>query len=117
MFDFLTLKVEGVRPEERLCCLTLGEMSLTPSVEYDAGSGNLTGGVTLPQHDGPATHALVFMLGGITARGKQTVCYRYTRDSTDGAVIKDIILDIIQPSSDSPFRQDESIKCDKGAES
>nr|XP_054757276.1 uncharacterized protein LOC129263389 [Lytechinus pictus] len=114
VFDFLKLKVEGMHPDERLCCLTLDEMSLTSSVEYDAGGGDLMGSVTLPQHDGTATHALVFMLGGITTRWKQTVCYHYTSNSTDGAVFKDIVLDIIQRSSDIGLHV-EAVASDMGS--
>ena len=96
VFDFLKLKVEGMCQEEHTCCLTLDEMLLTASVEFDPVSGSLMGKVTLPQHSGNADHALVFMLGGITTRWKQTVAYHFTSNSTDGSVFKDIILDIIQ---------------------
>lgn len=53
-----------MRPEERICSLTLDEMALSTSVEYDVSSGRLLGDVTLPDHSGTATHALVFMIGG-----------------------------------------------------
>ena len=114
VFDFLKLKVEGMRPEERICCLTLDEMSLTSSIEYDASGGNLMGSVTLPEHTGIATHALVFMLGGITTRWKQTVAYHYTSNSTDGAVFKDIILDIIQRAADISLHV-EAVASDMGS--
>lgn len=50
--------------QDRLCCLTLDEMEITRAVEYDSGSRQVLGDVTLPGHNGPASHALVVMLGG-----------------------------------------------------
>lgn len=100
VFELLKLKVDGLTKEERLCCLTLDEMSLTQKVEYDVTSGHLVGDVTLPRHCGSADHALVFMLGGVTSRWKQTIGYHFTSGSTDGTVFKDIILDIISRAAD-----------------
>ena len=45
--------------------LTLDEMAITPSVELHMGTGKLFGNVTLPGHNGRATHACVFMLAGV----------------------------------------------------
>ena len=49
---------------DRLCCLTLDEMEISAATEYDASSKSVLGDVTIPGHDGQATHALVVMLGG-----------------------------------------------------
>ena len=114
VFDMLEVKVKEMNNCEKTCCLTLDELSLTAGVEYDASSGNLVGNVTLPQHTGRADHALVFMLGGITTRWKQTVAYHYTNLQTDGAIFKDIILDIIHRATDIGLHV-ESVTCDMGA--
>ena len=103
-----------MKDEERLCCLTLDEMSLTSKLEYDAGSDSVYGNVTLPKYSGIATHALVSMLGGITTRWKQTVAYYYTSNSTDGTVFKDIILDIIKRATDIGLHV-EAVASDKGS--
>uniref|UniRef100_A0A8C4Q829 THAP domain-containing protein 1 n=1 Tax=Eptatretus burgeri TaxID=7764 RepID=A0A8C4Q829_EPTBU len=100
LFGFLKLKVQGLLNEERICCLTIEEMSLNPSVEFDVSSGNFLGNVTLPHHIGTADRALVFMPGGLTTRWKQIVAYHFTSSSTDGTVFKDIVLDIIQRAAD-----------------
>ena len=42
-------------------------------IEYDPSGGQVLGNVTLLGHSGSATHGLVFMLGGVTSRWKQTV--------------------------------------------
>jgi hypothetical protein len=96
VFQFLAIKVRDMSVQERECCLTLDEMSITASVELDNRSGNFIGDVTLPGHSGAATHSLVFMIGGITTRWKQTVAYYFTSNSTDGTVFATIVLDIIE---------------------
>ena len=85
--------------EEQVCCLTLDEMSISPCVEYDPSSGQLLGNVSLEGHSGVATHALVIMLGGVTSRWKQTVAYYFTGNSSDGTVLKPIILEIIEKAA------------------
>lgn len=100
VFDFLQLKVEALRSEERECCLTLDEMAIKPGVQYDVSSSCMRGDVTLPDHQGEATHALVIMIGGITTRWKQTVAYHFTGNSTDGTKLKPLILEVLQRASD-----------------
>lgn len=60
----------------------------------------LTGYPTVTSSDpsaaaGFATHALVFMLGGITSRWKQTVAYHFSADSFDAKQVLAILFDII----------------------
>lgn len=43
-----------------------------------------------------ATHALVFLLGGIFTRWKISVAYYFTPDNVDGTILKPIIESIIQ---------------------
>jgi hypothetical protein len=51
------------------------------------------GDVTLPCHSGAATHGLVFMLGSVATRWKQTVAYYFTSNATDGSVLTDIVAE------------------------
>jgi hypothetical protein len=51
---------------------------------------------TLPENEGDATHVLVFMLGGISTRWKQTVSYYFTGDSVRGNVYEQIIVEIVK---------------------
>ena len=46
-----------------------------------------------------ATKALVFMLAGATTRWKQVVAYHYSGNSTDGAVYRPIILNILEAAA------------------
>ena len=99
IFQSLGSKVSHFTAEEKLCCLTLDEMSITSCIEYDAGSGNIIGNATLPGHEGRATHGLVFMIGGIVSRWKQVVAYYFTTNSTDGTAFVPIVMSIIERAS------------------
>ena len=95
VFEFLRVEVKSMVPEEKNCCLTLDEMSIKPTIDFDVKSGCFIGNVNLPDHEGIATHVLVFMLGGLTTRWKQTVAYFFTGNATDGSAFVDIVLNIV----------------------
>ena len=99
VFDFLKLKVSNLNIKEKECCLTLDEMAIQPGVQFDRSSSRLCGEVTLPDHSGNATHALVFMLSGVSTRWKQTVAYHFTGDSVRGEAMMPIINEIISLSA------------------
>ena len=99
VFIYLQLKVKQPCEEEQVCFLTLDETSISPCVEYDPSSGQLLGYVSLEDHSGVATHALVIMLGGVTSRWKQTVAYYFTGNSSDGTVLKPLVLEIIEKAA------------------
>ena len=99
VFDMLKLKAGSMSQIERDCVLTLDEMAITPSVELHMGTGKLFGNVTLPGHNGRATHACVFMLAGVTTRWKQVVAYHYSSNSTNGAIYQPIIIAIVEAAA------------------
>lgn len=53
-----------MKENERDCILVLDEMAISAAVEFDVQNGGMLGNVTPPDHDGVATHALVFMVSG-----------------------------------------------------
>lgn len=53
-----------MKPEERMCCLTLDEMSIKKAIEFDPSLGTIVGHANLPGSQGIANSAYVFMLGG-----------------------------------------------------
>jgi hypothetical protein len=59
-----------------MCSLTLDEMAITTKIEYSGRK--LSGYVTISGQSGIASHALVFMLSGISTRWKQTVGFYFT---------------------------------------
>lgn len=89
-------------PGERHTTLMLDEVQLAPGLVYDASSGSVLGATTIPLADGTlpadclATHGLVFMLGGITTRWKQTIAYHLTGNSFHAKTVKDFIFEIIK---------------------
>jgi hypothetical protein len=95
----MKLKVDAMSEEERLCSLTLDECAITPSVEYDVNNGVILGDSTFPDHSQKATHALVFMISGLTSRWKQTVAYHYTGNSVDGREMKPLLFTILHKAS------------------
>lgn len=100
VFSFLKLKVENFSTYEKDCVLVLDEMAITPGKMYDTSLSKYFGEVTLPYHSGLATHVLLFMLGGVTSRWKQVVAYYFTSDSVNGAVLKDIIIEIFKKAEE-----------------
>lgn len=78
VFDLFQIKVNAMSEFEKYCMIALDEMAITASNILDPSSNEYIGDVTLPQHSSSATHALVFMLGGVTSRWKQTVAYHFT---------------------------------------
>eukprot|EP00094_Tigriopus_californicus_P012753 TCALIF_12328-PA protein Name:"Similar to T Transposable element P transposase (Drosophila melanogaster)" AED:0.10 eAED:0.10 QI:0/0.5/0.33/0.66/1/1/3/150/465 len=99
VFSMMALKTEYMSSQDRICCLLLDEMAITSGNFYDSSTDSLVGHVTLPDHDGDASKALVVMLGGIAARWKQTVAYFYTGNSTNGKVYANIIKSVIHEAS------------------
>ncbi|KAH7977683.1 hypothetical protein HPB49_003170 [Dermacentor silvarum] len=102
IMESLALKVSLMSPEEQHATLMLDEMQLAPGLVYNPSSGTVLGAPTIPLADATlppdclATHGLVFMLGGITTRWKQTVAYHLTGNSFHAKTVKDIIILIIK---------------------
>ncbi|KAG0429061.1 hypothetical protein HPB47_023997, partial [Ixodes persulcatus] len=94
--------VDAMSPEERHATLMLDEIQLKRGLAYDASSGRVLGPPTLPLADGTlparclATHGLVFMLGGVSTRWKQTIAYHLTGGSFHAKTVRDFIIEIIK---------------------
>ena len=105
VFDFLKIKVNAMKADlEHECMLILDEMSITCSKDYDVARSNFVGDVTLPGNSRIATHALVFMLGGIITRWKQTIAYYFTPNSENGEVLCEIIIDLVRKTEQVGLR-------------
>ncbi|XP_048515815.1 uncharacterized protein LOC125502128 [Athalia rosae] len=70
IFDLLKTKFEHVEHEhERQYVIVFDEMSIQPAKVHDVSTNQFIRNVTLPGHKPDiATHALVFMLAGVTVR-------------------------------------------------
>jgi len=103
VFDMTLAIIRNLKEEELECVMAMDEMALDASERIEPSTNQPIGRVTLQSHSGLANKALVFILGGISARWKQTVAYHFTRarkedeDSiADGKEVGDIIVDIIR---------------------
>ena len=119
MFQMLEPQVEKLPKEARFCALNCDEMSLNPRREYDPTTQTLIGHPTLPatkaltkrrakagtdQQDILATHALNFILCGITIRFKVPVMVHYTDDSVDASAFANCIKKICRRCNDIKLR-------------
>lgn len=73
----------------------IDEMSIKSGVIFDTSTNTFVGHVSLPNHSGIATHGQVIMLAGIASRWKQIVAYGYTGNSVNGAILANIIKNVI----------------------
>ena len=98
LVDMMKLKCETMSELEKDVGILFDEMKIEAGVEYEPALRKWIGEVTLPEHEGVATHALVFMIAGISSnpRFKQTVAYYFSGDKTNGMVYGPIIGDILQ---------------------
>ncbi|XP_077498707.1 uncharacterized protein LOC144109791 [Amblyomma americanum] len=98
----LPAKVDSMQNHEHHAFLMIDEIQITPGLAFDQTTGTVIGKPTVPLSDGSlppytmATHALVFMLGGVTTRWKQTVAYHFSGNSFCSASVKSIIFDIVR---------------------
>ncbi|XP_075746940.1 uncharacterized protein LOC142804173 isoform X1 [Rhipicephalus microplus] len=74
-----------------------GLCELTPGLDYDCTTSSGIGHSTLASSDpsasaGLATHALVFMLGGVMSRWKQAVAYHFSADFFDAKQVLAILI-------------------------
>ncbi len=95
VFDMLEQKALTLNEQERWCSLTMDEMSIRKSIDYDVKSDSFMGYVTLPGHDGEASKALCVQLGGLATRWKQTVAYHFTGNSVNGKMLGPILKEDI----------------------
>ncbi|XP_062565763.1 uncharacterized protein LOC134228019 isoform X1 [Armigeres subalbatus] len=88
----------------RDCGLFLDEMSIDEAKELCPNLNKWYGTVTLPDSEALATKGLVFMLGGIAQRWKQTVAFEFTGNSVPGSCLKSIVEKIIEKAEDHNLR-------------
>lgn len=89
---------------EKQVALSLDEMAIQPSLDYDCRSGRVLGLPTVAdsankESDNLATHALVFMLRGLSTPWRQAIAYEFTCNSWSSDHVKLLILKIIEECS------------------
>ena len=95
IFHLLAQKSAQFSEEEKWCSLSMDEMSIKKSLDYDLKSDSFMGYVTLPGHSGEASKAFCIQLGGLTTRWKQIVGYYFTGNSVDGSKVGPAIMEVM----------------------
>ncbi|EFN78912.1 Transposable element P transposase, partial [Harpegnathos saltator] len=99
-------QVQTFADAEKHAVLIIDEMSIKPGLQYDNSIVAVVGRPTMKLSGGfdsshqKATHALVFMLYGISTKWKQTIGYEFTGNSFCSQQIVQIMLAIIQKAND-----------------
>ncbi len=115
VLQWLKLKMDGKSDYEKLCVLLVDEMQIRTCVEYDKGLRQIVGYVSpetlrvdaphsLDEEKEMATHALVFMLRGLTSSWKQTVAYLFTGNSLKREPYWEFTKNVIKASEEAGFR-------------
>lgn len=86
------------------CGLFLDEMSIDEAKELCPNNKKWYGCPTLPPSEALATKGLVFMLGGVSHRWKQTVAFEFTGNSIPEGCLKPIVMDIIVKAEERGLR-------------
>lgn len=89
-------------------------MNITAGNIYDNSIKEMLDQVTLPNHNGEADQALVFLIAGLASRWKQIVAFYFTNKKTCGKTYKPIIIEIIKKCEEIGLRI-HSITSDMGA--
>lgn len=102
VFDILKLKVQGMTSVERNVCLSIDEMAISPSFDYDGRTDSIIGHVTLPdgEKDQRATHVQVALLGGVSSRWKQVVGFWFTGNSTPASEAGHQLYELIKRATE-----------------
>ena len=96
VFEMLEHKVPQLNEKEQWCAMSMDEMSIKKSIDFDVKSDSFLGFVTLPDHEGEASKAFCVQLGGLNTRWKQIVAYFFTGNSVDGSKIGPTMLEIMK---------------------
>ena len=101
VFSWMKTKCQQMNRHERVCCLSIDEMSIKPATEYDLRTCTIEGRANLPNHTGDATHAMVFQLCGLATRWKQVVAYFFTPNAVKGIEMKPIVTAVVTKAAEA----------------
>ncbi|KAH7985377.1 hypothetical protein HPB49_026457 [Dermacentor silvarum] len=88
VFVALKEKVATMAPNERHACVLIDKMQISPGLDYDSSIGIIIGQPTIglsnpAMKDELASHALVFMLGGLNKQLESSRCLSFHRYIVD----------------------------------
>lgn len=99
IFKHLRMKVETMKPSEKICILMFDEMSLKKHFDYNERFDWIEGVAdlgSLGRRPVPANQALVMMIRGIYSSWKFPVTYVVTENGVSAQELKDILLTCLE---------------------
>ena len=105
-FEILQRKAKTMSERDKVCVLTLDEMSLKSGLYYDLQKDIIEGMEdfgSLGKSKNLATQALVFMVRGLACKWKQPVGYFLANAATPGSKQKVLLLECIEKIEEAGF--------------
>ena len=105
-FEILQRKAKTMSERDKVCVLTLDEMSLKSGLYYDLQKDIIEGMEdfgSLGKSKNVATQSLVFMVRGLACKWKQPVGYFLANAATPGSKQKVLLLECIKRIEDAGF--------------
>ena len=110
-------KFKSASPSQKMCVLSFDEMTVKTKLTYLRGAEMIEGYQDLGRlgrQKVVATHALVFMVRGVTTQWKQAIGYFLSSGPAKAASIKDLIIDSIGKLKEAGMNVIATV-CDMGA--
>lgn len=102
VLTYVLFQIQTFKPEEKHATLIFDEMAIKPGLQFDNSLNEVVGRPTMSasnnksNSDQLATHALMFMLAGVTTRWKQIIAYDFTSNSFSADQLYSTIIEIIK---------------------
>lgn len=116
LYKALEKKLKSMPASDKICILSLDEMSIKSAVTYNRYLDIIDGFESARRSYGqrqPATQALVFMLRGITKNWKQVIAYYFRAKATPKGWLDETALHILDKALSCGFVV-KAIVCDQG---
>ena len=116
VLNVLKEKFRGASSADKMCVVSFDEMAIRSKLTYLRGEDMVEGFQDyghLSRSENVATHALVFMVRGITARWKQAVGYFLSCGPTKASTTKDLLLNCIEKLQEAGMNVLATV-CDMG---
>lgn len=96
LMTLLQTKVEAMDENDRMCCISIDEMEISGTKDFDNVGKKFVGNVTLGPKGVTGNHYTGVLLRGLKTPWKQIVAHEITGPSTNGSDMKKLTLSTIQ---------------------
>lgn len=91
LFAPLKCKVQALDPLDRVCTMSIDEMEVSGSIEFDKYKNSFCGNITLGDSQTIGNHITVILIRGVKTAWKQVIACEVTGPSTKGILQKQVI--------------------------